>query len=216
MSRRDSRLPAALKAARVALQSLAPNLLCLALFVLQVTPSIARADGRGLSPSITTASVVSSGESQSPACRSPECVRRHVNATATVRLEGQFGRFTGRVTRWDVDSLAAFEVDPDWGGSAPVAPIGWSQISRVDKRVNNSGRGAVIGAITLGAITALLAATAVAARTAPLFPLASPDANHEINQAALSGALIGGVLGAGVGAAIGASSNRWVVLYRRW
>lgn len=216
MSRRDSRLPAAVKAARVALQSLSPSLLCLALFVLQVTPSIARADVLELSPSITTASVVSSGDSQSPACKSLECVRRQVNASATLRLEGEFGRFTGRVTRWDADSLSAFEVDPDWGGSAPVAPIGWSQIARVDKRVNNSGRGAVIGAITLGAITALLAAAAVAASQAPLFPLASPEANHEINQAALSGALIGGVLGAGIGAAIGASSNRWVILYRRW
>jgi hypothetical protein len=204
------------KAARVALQSLAPSLLCLALFVLQVTPSIARADVLELSPSITTASVVSSGDSQSPACKSLECVRRQVNASATLRLEGEFGRFTGRVTRWDADSLSAFEADPDWGGSAPVAPIGWSQIARVDKRVNNSGRGAVIGAITLGAITALLAAAAVAASQAPLFPLASPEANHEINQAALSGALIGGVLGAGIGAAIGASSNRWVILYRRW
>jgi hypothetical protein len=204
------------KAARVALQSLSPSLLCLALFVLQVTPSIARADVLELSPSITTASVVSSGDSQSPACKSLECVRRQVNASATLRLEGEFGRFTGRVTRWDADSLSAFEADPDWGGSAPVAPIGWSQIARVDKRVNNSGRGAVIGAITLGAITALLAAAAVAASQAPLFPLASPEANHEINQAALSGALIGGVLGAGIGAAIGASSNRWVILYRRW
>jgi hypothetical protein len=105
-------------------------------------------------------------------------------------------------------------VDPDWGGNAPVAPIGWSQISRVDKRVNNSGRGAVIGAITLGAITALLAATAAAANNASWFGL-NPDANREINQAALKGALIGGVLGAGIGAGIGSSSNRWILVYVR-
>ena len=197
-------------AAARALQSFAPSLL--SLLVLQVTPSIAKADAHGLVPSMATASIVSSGESQSPACHSLECVRRHVNASATVRLEGEFGRFTGRVTRWDADSLAAFEVDPDWGGSAPVGPIGWSQISRVDKRVNNSGRGAVLGAITLGAITALIAASAVVASN-PWLGL-NPDAEHEVHQAALTGGLIGGLLGAGIGAGIGSTSHRWELIYR--
>ena len=212
MSWRRRTTPAALKVVRLVLQSLAPSLL--SLLVLQVTSSIAKADVSGLVPSIATASVVTSGESQSPTCRSLECARQHVNTSTTVRLEGEFGRFTGRVTRWEADSLTAFQVDPDWGGNAPVAPIGWSQISRVDKRVNNSGRGAVIGAITLGAITALLAATAAAANNASWFGL-NPDANREINQAALKGALIGGVLGAGIGAGIGSSSNRWILVYVR-
>lgn len=209
MSLRGGTLPAALEVARLSFQSLAPSLL--SLLVLQVTPSIAKADARGLVPSVATASVVSSDESQFPACRSLECVRQHMNASATVRLEGEFGRFTGRVTRWDADSLAAFEVDPDWGGSAPVGPIGWSQISRVDKRVNNSGRGAVLGAITLGVVTALLAATAVTASNPWLF---APNAQHEINQAALTGGLIGGLVGAGIGAGIGSTSHRWELVYR--
>jgi hypothetical protein len=120
------------------------------------------------------------------------------------------------VARWDADSLSAFEVDPDWGGSAPVAPIGWSQIARIDKRVNNCGRDAVFGAITLGAFTALVAGIATAATKPALSVFFNPDTEHEINQAALTGALIGGVLGAGIGAGIGASSHRWVLLYRRW
>src|SRR5215471_16696570 len=119
MSRRDSRLSAAL------------NVACVFLLA---TPLIARADVRGLVPSIATASVVASDNPPSPTCRSLECVRRHLSLSATVRLEGEFGRFAGRVTCWDADSLSAFEVDPDWGGSAPVSPIGWSQIARVDKR----------------------------------------------------------------------------------
>src|SRR5438045_1579745 len=132
---RDGKRPARLQVARRAWPSFAPGVLWSALFALLTTPSIAGADVRSLVPIIASASVVSPDDAQSPACRSLECVRRRIGGSTTVRLEGEFGRFTGRVTRWDVDSLAAFEVDPDWGGSAPVAPIGWSQISRVDQRV---------------------------------------------------------------------------------
>jgi hypothetical protein len=191
-----------------------PAVLCAVLLFLLPTASIAGADVRSLVPVIGSASIVSSDNSHSTPCQSLECVRRHVDAWTTVRLAGEFGRFTGHVARWDADSLAGFEVDPDWGGSAPVAPIGWSQISGVDKRVNNSGRGAIIGAISLGAVTALFAATVASAAHTSVFGL-NPDAQHEVDKAALTGALIGGALGAGVGAAIGAGSIRWVVIYRR-
>jgi hypothetical protein len=177
--------------------------------------SVAGADVQRMVPIIASASVVSPDDSVSSACRSLECVRRRVGASTTVRLAGEFGRFTGRVTHWDADSLTAFEVDPDWGGSAPAAPISWSQISRVDQRVNYSGRGAVIGAISLGAITALFAATVSSAANVFSFG-ASADADRETRQAALKGALIGGALGAGIGAGIGAGSNHWILLYRRW
>jgi hypothetical protein len=197
----------ALQVARRALRWLSPGVLCAALLVLLPTSSIAQADVRSLVPVIASASIVQSNDSLSAPCQSPECVRRHVDARTTVRLAGEFGRFTGHVARWDADSLAGFEADPDWGGNAPVVPITWSQISGVDKRVSNSGRGAVLGAITLGVITAPLAAAITAA--------GNPDAQGEINKAALKGALIGGALGAGVGAAIGASSNRWILIYRR-
>jgi hypothetical protein len=214
MSWRDELSPVALQVARHALRSLSPVVLCPALLMLLPTASIAQADVRSLVPVIGSASIVQSNESQASPCQSLECVRRHVDPWTTVRLAGEFGRFTGHVTRWDADSLAGFEVDPDWGGSAPLAPIGWSQISGVDKRVNNCGRGAIIGAISLGALTGLYAATVASAAHASVFGF-SPDAQHEVNQAALTGALIGGALGAGVGAAIGAGSIRWVVIYRR-
>ena len=183
--------------------------------VLITVPVSSRAQtGTPLVPVISTASVVAHDDSQSPRCRSLECVRGQCNASTSVRLAGEFGRFTGRVTRWDADSLAGFEVDPDWGGNAPVAPVSWSQISTVDKRLSNSGRGAVIGALALGAITALLAAAVASTSSIPLLG-GSPDTNREEHQAALTGALIGGAVGAGIGAGIGASSNRWVLVYRR-
>jgi hypothetical protein len=196
---------------RLALQLFAPGVLCPAVLVLLSTASIAAADVQGLVPIIASASVVASDDSVAGPCRSLECVRGRVHASTTVRLAGEFGRFTGHVTRWDADSLTAFEVDPDWGGSAPASPVAWSQISRVDQRVSNSPRAAVFGGITwgitLGGITAVLAATITAA--------GNPDAHGEINQAALKGALIGGALGAGIGAGINAGSNRWIMIYRR-
>jgi hypothetical protein len=214
MSWRDEVQSAALQVARLALQRVSPGVLCPVLLVLLPTASIAGADVRSLVPSIAGASIVESNESQSSPCHSLECVRRHVDPWTTVRLAGEFGRFTGHVTRWDADSLAGFEVDPDWGGSAPVAPLAWSQVSGVDKRVNNSGRGAIVGAFTLGALTALFAATVASAENVTFFG-ATPDANHAVRQAALKGGLIGGALGAGVGAAIGAGSIRWMLIYRR-
>lgn len=163
---------------------------------------------------ITSASIMASDDLELPSCQSLECVRRHVGASSTVRMAGEFGRFTGRLTRWDADSLAGFEVDPDWGGSAPIAPIAWSQISNLDKRVSNSGRGAVIGAIVLGGLTAVFAGATASVANISIFGL-SPDAEKEINRAALTGGLIGGALGAGIGAGIGAGSHRWILIYRR-
>lgn len=214
MGWRDGVLPEPLQVTRRALLSFASGVLFPALFVLLNTASIAVADVHSLTPSIASASIVIPDDSQSPACQSLECVHRRLHASTTLRLEGDFGRFMGRVTRWDADSLATFEVDPDWGGTAPVAPISWSQISRVDQRVSNSARGAVIGAITLGAMTALFAATVSAASNVTFFG-ANPDANHEVSQAALKGALIGGAVGAGIGAGIGATSNHWILIYQR-
>jgi hypothetical protein len=178
-------------------------------------PACSRAQSGTPTPRvITSSSIVASDHSELPSCQSLECVRRHVGASSTVRMAGAFGRFTGRVTRWDADSLAGLEVDPDWGGSAPIAPIAWSQISNLDKRVSNSGRGAVIGAIALGGLTALFAAATASAANISIFGL-DPDADSEINRAALTGGLIGGALGAGIGAGIGAGSHRWILIYRR-
>src|ERR1041384_6315306 len=88
-------------------------------------------------------------------------------------------------------------------------------LPRCDQRVSNSTRGGFIGAISLGAITALFAASVAAASNVGFLGLSS-NANREINQAAWKGALIGGALGAGIGAGIGAGSNRWILIYRRW
>ena len=148
-----------------------------------------------------------------PPCRTPECVRRHANAASIVRLAGEFGSFTGRVARWDGDSLAGFSADPDWGGTSPAAAVGWSQVERLDKRVSNARRGAVVGALGLGSLTALFAAVVSSLALIELAPFDAHD--RRVGGAALVGAAIGGTVGAGLGAAIGSTSNRWEAVYRR-
>lgn len=212
---RGRRPPVSARIARFALPGLARRALYAALVTaLLPTASVARVGAYALVPTLASASIVASDDSLTAACRSLECVRQRMHATITLRLDGEFGRFTGHVTRWDADSLAGFEADPDWGGSVPVAAVGWSQISRVEQRKSNSGRGAIIGAVTLGAITALFVATAASLSSFSFFG-PSPAANRQVNQAAWNGALIGGALGAGIGAGIGSGSHRWILVYRR-
>jgi hypothetical protein len=48
-------------------------------------------------------------------------------------------------------------VRPELGRRRAEGTADWLQIQQVDKRVSNSGRGAVIGALALGALSALAA-----------------------------------------------------------
>ena len=123
--------------------------------------------------------------------------RHRANAASTVRLVGEFGSFTGRIARWDRDSLEGFSADPDWGGTSPAAAVGWSQVERLDKRVSNARRGAVVGALALGSLTALFAAIASSLAHIELAPFDTHD--PKVGGAALVGAAIGGTVGAGLG-----------------
>jgi hypothetical protein len=207
-----------LQLARLARRRSTPGLLCAVLLLPLSTASMAATDAQRLTPTLASASIVPalpSHESGRSPCRTLECAFRHVDALTTVRLAGEFGRFTGRVTRWEADTLLAFAVDPEWAGTAPATPIAWSQVSSVDRRVNNAARGAVIGALSLGVVTALFAVTASSAANSSMVELLGSDARHKTSKAALTGGLVGGAVGAAVGAWVGSASNRWIVVYRR-
>jgi hypothetical protein len=164
-------------------------------------------------PSFATSTLTPSTRRDKAPCDQPECVGRKLDALSTVRLTGEFGSFTGRVARWSADSLSGFVSDPDWGGVAPPAPLGWVQVQQVDKRVSNGGRGAVIGGLALGALSALVAVTIEAGTHDSTFPLLGDEPDY--TRAGLIGGAIGAVVGAGLGAAIGSTSNRWVPIYQR-
>jgi len=162
-------------------------------------------------PTFTTSTLTAPSGDQAR-CNQPDCVQQHLDPRATVRLLGEFGRFTGLVAHWSADSLAGFTPDPDWSGTPPLEPLGWAQIYRVDQRVSNTANGAVIGALTgcaLGALVAVMGETTTAAYS--FFSSEGPD----YGPAALKGGAIGALIGAGLGAAMGSASSRWVPIYER-
>ncbi len=163
-------------------------------------------------PSFTTTSITSYERRQKPAeCTSPECAQRKLTAAATVRLRGEFGKFSGSVMSWGPDSLAGFRPDFDWNDPVPPAPIGWSQVERVDRRVNNAGRGALIGGIVGSMLGALIAAVGASAAPTTVFA----PSNQDYTAESIACVAAGGLLGAITGAAIGSTSSRWVLIYQR-
>ena len=163
-------------------------------------------------PTFTTSTLTAPSSHDTAPCDQPECVSRKLDALSTVRLAGEFGRFTGRVADWSADSLSGFTPDPDWGGTAPPTRLGWDQIFQVDRRVSNTANAAIIGGLTLGTLGALIAVTGEASSASFMwFSGEQPD----YGPAALKGAAIGAVIGAALGAAMGSTSSRWVPVYER-
>ena len=163
-------------------------------------------------PSFTTTSIVSYDRKKVP-CDSPECAQKRLTSESTVRLTGEFGRFTGKLDRWAPDSLAGFDTDPDWAGAAPARAVHWSEVSRVDVRANNVGRGATVGAAS-GALLGLVIAASAQSVSSP-FTTANGSSDGSVTLTYLGAATGGALIGAGLGALIGSVSHRWVSLYER-
>jgi hypothetical protein len=151
-------------------------------------------------PSFTT-STLSPREAEAPLCVQPDCARRKLDARTTVRLQGEFGSFTGRVTSWGPDSLAGFTTEPDGNRDAPAGPVAWSEVMRVERQRDSALGGAVVGALIGG-----LSFTAIGAWAAN---------QAEVGVALPGAAFAGTVLGAFVGAVIGSASKHWEPVYVR-
>jgi hypothetical protein len=129
-----------------------------------------------------------------------------------VRLSGEFGSFTGRVAHWGPDSLAGFSADPVRGGTAPVATVAWPDVERVDRQVDNTWRGAILG----GLIGGLLVTPFAISATAPTKRLTSYDSNEQADAGPIvAAATVGALAAAFLGAAIGSAANRWKPVYTR-
>ena len=191
-------------------------LLSLSALSLSLVAASATASEPALSPNFRaptfTTSSLTAPSGDKARCDQPDCVQGRLDARVTVRVVGEFGRFTGRVAHWSADSLAGFTPDPDWGGTPPLAPVGWSQIYSVDRRVSNTANATIIGAITCGALGALIAVIGESS-TATLWIFSGDQPDY--GPAALKGGAIGALIGAGLGAAMGSTSSRWVPIYER-
>ena len=163
-------------------------------------------------PSFTTTSVVSYDRKKAP-CDSPECAQKRLTSESTVRLSGEFGRFTGRLDRWAPDSLAGFDADPDWAGDAPSRAVHWSEVRRVEVRASNVDRGLIVGAASGALLGAVIAASAQSVSSPFTGGNGSSDGSEAVTY--LGAAIVGGVVGAGLGALIGSVSHRWNPVYER-
>ena len=154
----------------------------------------------------TTAALNAKAPEGTPRCTSPDCVRRLLDAGAFVRITGEFGSFTGKVARWEPDSLAGFTSGPDSTGPAPAAALSWTQVQRVDQRFDRAGTSAVWGAVIGAAVGVGL----------PLAIYALQDNTSDMAAVGVVGVGISGALvGAFIGGVIGAGSYHWQPIYVR-
>ena len=121
-----------------------------------------------------------------------------------MRLTGEFGSFTGKVARWQADSLSGFTSFPDSSSPKPAGALHWSQVQRVDERVGHAGRDAVWGALLGGALGLAI----------PWIVYANGDPHAEIVPG-VGGVVVGAFVGAFVGGVIGSGSFHWEYVYQR-
>ena len=155
------------------------------------------------------------GDGSRGASQPPESAveRARAHAGKLFRVRGSFGTFVGRVGTITPEGLSGLEPDHDLDSRLPLPaePIGWSQISSIERRGSHVGRGAVIGALIVGGLTATLAG---AVASSGLGLSTSGGSDEDILGAAAVGGVLGSGVGALVGAAVGAKFPGWHRIYR--
>jgi len=138
------------------------------------------------------------------AAPSAETIQRLARDNKPLRVRGSFGEVVGRFSTVDSQGLGGLTVDPelDHGGSLPPEPIPWSQVTRVDRRGNASGRWAAVSSLlfagALGTLGAAVAASDVGG-----------GSDADIYGGLALGAMTGAVFGAGLGALLGMGVPVW-------
>jgi hypothetical protein len=119
-------------------------------------------------------------------------------------MRGDFGFFQGRARVIAPSGFEGLRADraEEYRVTVPEGVVTWDRIDYVDKRGGSAGRGAAIGAVSLGLISATAAALLFAA-----FDSSSNDALGAAVAVGVTGALAGGLLGALIGAGVPAWHN---------
>lgn len=133
-----------------------------------------------------------------------------------VRVRGSFGEFTGRILNIATDGRVHVERAPelDSGLPLPSAPIGWDEISRIERRGTNWRRSAVTGAIVMGALFGSGAAFIEGVSVEHTWRTGRTD-RRDNGIAIAEGAVIGAATGACIGAFLGALTPRWHRIFDR-
>lgn len=133
--------------------------------------------------------------------------RKSSSESDLLRLRGTFGEFTGRASRIDALGFSGLARDAkeDLAFEVPPEPIGWNQISSIERRGNAAGHYAKIGVAIGAGILGTLAGVASAG---------FGNDERDVLGAVMIGGSIGGLAGAGVGAVIGSGVERWQPIYQ--
>ena len=144
------------------------------------------------------------------ASASPEIERacRRISSQDLLRVEGDFGTFHGYASSIGPEGLGGLRVETTRESVQPPGLIDWDRIHRVDVHGSNAGRGALRGAVALGAATAVLG-----------FPIAalaqSGGSGSDTAGIVLACAGVGAGIGLVLGGTIGATIPGWHLVYRR-
>jgi len=137
-------------------------------------------------------------------------VRARIKPGDLLRVTGSFGQFSGRAAAIGEQGLSGLQQDRALDSTLPLPsePLSWATITRVDRRVNNSGRFAMFGGIGLGVFTGFMAAGIHST-------LSVGASTGDVAPSFAGGFVLGGLAGTGIGALIGLAVPRWNLVYRQ-
>jgi hypothetical protein len=130
-----------------------------------------------------------------------------ISSTNLLRIQGDFGTFHGYAATIGPEGLGGLRVETTRTSVQSPGSLSWDRVARLEVLGNNAGKGAVGGALALGAVGGLLGL--------PIGALASDNSDVSVAGVALACAAVGAGIGLVVGGAGGAMSSGWHVVYER-
>jgi hypothetical protein len=161
----------------------------------------------GASMRSTTASVVPPATLSRADSRAIEKACGRISPAKLLRIHGDFGTFHGYAATIGPEGLGGLRVETTRTSVQSPGSLTWDRVDRIEVLGNNAGRGALRGALALGALGGLLGF--------PIGALASDNSDTSEAAVALTCAGVGAGIGSVLGAAGGAMSSGWHVVFQR-
>jgi hypothetical protein len=172
-------------------------------------------DSAAIKTQATTTPSADSGDAVSPRATSPPATasaairraRRRLSTHDLLRITGDFGTFHGYAASIGPEGLGGLRVETSYPSVSLPGLLRWDRIDRLEVRGSNAQRGAMSGAIGLGAATGFLGI--------PVGALASDNSDASMWGVVAACAGVGAGVGLLLGAVIGATGSSWHVVYQR-
>jgi hypothetical protein len=125
-----------------------------------------------------------------------------------LRIQADFGTFEGFASGADSTGVLGLRSRIAPGAQAFSGPLEWKRINSVEVQENHAKKGAIKGAVTLGAIGLIGGMLAILGANAYGNDSANPSASWVVTPA-----VVGAAIGGGIGGAVGASKLTWRRIY---